>query len=284
MVLEALNCDSDFDDGESYLRADYSISCTTSTYMAYRSHAVVMLLVYPIGIPLFCFLLLFVHRDAICMQPDQSSVAIGCGDDIAKCAKDVAAIQACQSIVAVRMNQTAVDSLYTHSRRVWQLMRAIENEQLSGIVPLFKAYRPELWFFEIVVMGKRLLLSGLLVFMYPGTDRQLVLAVLLCAFFIALYTFLNPFLSRDHNVILRAVQWGLFCQVFDTLMLQQETFANNRTLIIVSGVLVPVGGLLAERSIRTGLISLMQELATLRADMWTKLGPEGRHEHSSEIL
>src|SRR3546814_18906502 len=105
VVLEAFNCDSDFDDGQSYLRADYSISCITSTYMAYRVYAIVMLIVYQIGIPLFCFRLLFVHRDELRLQHGQSYDALSshqaADDVVSKLAEVGAAIQTYQSFIQV---------------------------------------------------------------------------------------------------------------------------------------------------------------------------------------
>jgi hypothetical protein len=45
--------------GSSYLRADFSIDCNTNTHMLMRMYAMVMVLVYPLGMPLVYFYLLF---------------------------------------------------------------------------------------------------------------------------------------------------------------------------------------------------------------------------------
>ena len=50
-----------------YLIADYSIKCGTMTdwderYAFFRSYAILMFLVYPLGVPLLYFFLLFGHR------------------------------------------------------------------------------------------------------------------------------------------------------------------------------------------------------------------------------
>ena len=51
-VFQTFACDS-LDDGKSYLRADYSITCYTATYHAYQTYAILMVFVYPVGIPAF---------------------------------------------------------------------------------------------------------------------------------------------------------------------------------------------------------------------------------------
>lgn len=51
-IFQTFVCDR-LDDGVSYLRADYSLTCSTKTYTAYRTYASIMVCVYPIGIPAF---------------------------------------------------------------------------------------------------------------------------------------------------------------------------------------------------------------------------------------
>lgn len=65
VVIRALQCDSDFRDardspfyGESYLYADYSVSCGSRRYRLHRAYAIVMVFVFPLGIPLLYFGLL----------------------------------------------------------------------------------------------------------------------------------------------------------------------------------------------------------------------------------
>ena len=60
-ILQTFACDS-LDDGNAYLRADYSITCYTNTYTAYQAYASFMVLVYPIGIPAFFAWMLVRYR------------------------------------------------------------------------------------------------------------------------------------------------------------------------------------------------------------------------------
>ena len=45
MVLKTYPCDDNVADGESYLRADYSISCGTSLHMFFKLYAGIMIMV-----------------------------------------------------------------------------------------------------------------------------------------------------------------------------------------------------------------------------------------------
>ncbi|CBJ31472.1 conserved unknown protein [Ectocarpus siliculosus] len=60
-IFETFVCDP-LDDGNSYLRSDYSLTCDTETHTAYRVYAGLMILVYPVGIPCVFGWWLFKHR------------------------------------------------------------------------------------------------------------------------------------------------------------------------------------------------------------------------------
>lgn len=49
-IFQTFVCET-LDDGVPYLRADYSTTCDTDTYAKYRAYAILMVCVYPIGLP-----------------------------------------------------------------------------------------------------------------------------------------------------------------------------------------------------------------------------------------
>ncbi|CAN0056334.1 unnamed protein product, partial [Scytosiphon promiscuus] len=60
-VFETFVCD-ELDDGSSYLRADYSLTCWTSLHTGYQVYAGLMVLVYPVGVPCVFGWWLFKYR------------------------------------------------------------------------------------------------------------------------------------------------------------------------------------------------------------------------------
>ncbi|CAM9304988.1 unnamed protein product [Ectocarpus sp. 6 AP-2014] len=60
-VFQAFACEG-LDDGVAYLRVDYRIECDSSKHRAFQVLAGFMILVYPVGIPLFYAYLLYKHR------------------------------------------------------------------------------------------------------------------------------------------------------------------------------------------------------------------------------
>lgn len=60
-VFRAFMCDK-LDDGNEYLRSDYRIICKSSRHKGFQLYAGVMIVLYPIGIPLFYVFLLLRNR------------------------------------------------------------------------------------------------------------------------------------------------------------------------------------------------------------------------------
>ena len=64
-VFQTFSCDDDFDNGESFLRLDYNISCTSNQYKSYRAYSIFMVFIYPIGVPLFYAVSLYRARKVL---------------------------------------------------------------------------------------------------------------------------------------------------------------------------------------------------------------------------
>ena len=69
-VFQMFNCDDDFESGSSYLKADYRLECDGSEYDGYLGYTILMIFVYPIGIPLFFFICLWFQNDKIRKEVD----------------------------------------------------------------------------------------------------------------------------------------------------------------------------------------------------------------------
>ena len=72
VVFQMFSCEN-LNDGKSYLRADYSILCSSSKHQRLQVYAAFMMLVYPVGIPLVYVTLLYIDRDALKISPTQDT-------------------------------------------------------------------------------------------------------------------------------------------------------------------------------------------------------------------
>jgi hypothetical protein len=164
IILRMFHC-TELKNGKSYLTADMSIECGSHSaiktqmfgaeysFAAYQGWAAFTILVYPIGVPLFFFLVLWWERHAL---------YVGKGHETNR-----------------------------------------ELEEELGF--LYAGYERQYYWWEVVECFRKLILTGMITFINPGTSSQLFSAVLLSQVFIVLYARQKPFYrSCDDNLMLLA--------------------------------------------------------------------------------
>ena len=85
-IFSSVVCE-EFDDGSSYLRADYSVDCDSSEYSSIFGLALVMILVYPIGIPSMYLVMLWRNREKL--DPQKFFTEMSLGESVVKREKEV---------------------------------------------------------------------------------------------------------------------------------------------------------------------------------------------------
>ena len=208
-VFQTFVCET-LDDRVTYLRADYSLTCSTRAHTAWKTYAGLMILVYPVGIPaLFAWWLFSNRRDL---------VKVGSGDGVG-------------------------------------------SDRLQPMRDLWAAYKPRRYYYEVVECGRRIALTGLGVFLFPGSAAQVALEVIIAAVFIAISEMLSPFADPMDAWLYRVGIWVVFISMYLALMLKvdvsdedsesQETFA--KVLIAANAGLVLAVAIQVAVSVRKGL-------------------------------
>ncbi|CAM9486398.1 unnamed protein product [Discosporangium mesarthrocarpum] len=199
VIFQTFTCDN-LDDGESYLRADYRITCGTDAHRAHVIYASWMILVYPIGIPVMYAVLLYRKRKLI-----YSKDVYGEGP--------------------------AANPDYT--------TRRLQDRRITHIAPLWEAYRPKRYYYEVVECMRRILLTGCLVFILPNTAGQAAVACVLSASTIVAFALLRPFIDpRDHKAyVLGALT--IFLTMFMGLVIKVDVSNEDaRSQFVLSVLLI----------------------------------------------
>ena len=168
-VFQSFACD-DLDNGKSYLRADYRFECYTVGHKIIMAYALVMVVVYPFGIP-FCYgLLLYRNRNHLKVMTRREAVL-----------------------------------------------------DLAPIKDLWRPYRPEAFFYEVIECLRRVLLSGVVVFFFPNTAGQVATTFLLALFFFALLLILDPYMSQWDSWLARIGHIIVMLSMFVALLRKVDT-------------------------------------------------------------
>ncbi|CAB1102169.1 unnamed protein product [Ectocarpus sp. CCAP 1310/34] len=191
-VFQTFVCDT-LDDGVSYLRADYSLTCDTPRYGAFRGYAAVMVCVYPIGIPATFAWLLGSNR---------------------------------------------------------QDLQKADRDRLANLQPLgdlWEAYKPSRYYYEIIEYVRRIVLTGVAVFVLPGSSAQMAVVLLLAVVFLFISESLSPFTKKIDMALYR---WGngvVLASIYVALLLKvnvseegSETLSAFVVVLILANVCMAI--------------------------------------------
>ncbi len=157
------------------LQADHGISCDSPSYKKWSVYAGIMVFIYPVGIPLLYFAELWYHRKAInpdvvagyaVINPDASAGAPPAAD----APPDGDAPPAGLTI----MTEKDVQEL--------KIKRRSEDKSIQHLEFLFRDYEPRTYLFIVFECVRRLALTGMLIFIFPGSASQIVVGLFVAVF------------------------------------------------------------------------------------------------------
>lgn len=174
-VFQTFMCET-LDDDVEYFRADYSLTCSTSTHTIMEVYAGLMVLVYPIGIPAVFAWWRTSNR---------------------------------QDLVKDRSSGTTTP------------------ENLRPMKDLLEPYKPRRYYYELVECGRRIVLTGLAVFIFPGTAAQVAIEVAFAAGLLVVFEVLSPFVDPMDAWLYRSGALVVFFSMYLALLLKVDASDEN---------------------------------------------------------
>ena len=109
-------------------------------------------------------------------------------------------------------------------------------QPISG---LWEAYRPERFYYEVIECGRRVLLTGVVVFILPNTAAQIAITILISSFFALFFEILSPYKSESDTWLSRGGHVIVFLSMFDLLLLKVDVSDDtDQSQAAFAGVLV----------------------------------------------
>eukprot|EP00611_Tribonema_gayanum_P029902 TRINITY_DN814_c0_g2_i2.p1 TRINITY_DN814_c0_g2~~TRINITY_DN814_c0_g2_i2.p1 ORF type:complete len:332 (+),score=50.22 TRINITY_DN814_c0_g2_i2:1085-2080(+) len=181
----------------SYLRADYSIVCYDRRYWSYAAYAAVMVLVYPLGIPILYSYVIRRKRRVDLERKRHSDTS-----------------------VAPELDGIAKSGFLTASSFVWD------------------QYTDKADWWEIAECARRLLFTGFLVFILPGTGGQAAVSMLLAFASVVTVLMVQPHRQRSMHYQYFLGALIVFFSSVNALLLKVDVSADDAQSQVVIGILL----------------------------------------------
>ncbi|CAM9843693.1 unnamed protein product [Scytosiphon promiscuus] len=224
VVFETFACDNEVVEGESYLRADYKLSCDSAEHIWYMVYAGFMIAVYPVGIPLLYAFILYINRESLNPRV-QVAEAVDPDSDSSRKAKPEHAPKETAEELEER------------------LKKRMENPDLVPSMFLWKDFGPDLYYYEVIECGRRILLTGALIFIAPHTAAQAAVACIFAFASLLGFELLRPHLDPADSWLYRLGCVVIFLSNFLALLIKAGA-AGEGNRAVLGGILIAVNVLL----------------------------------------
>jgi uncharacterized protein YjbJ (UPF0337 family) len=241
----------------SFLKADYNVRCTNPYYEASYGWALIMIFVFPLGIPIFYFTLLWNQRhlldpgqDALMNTMNVKIPVEGEGKDgdheylwpskdengnfkpISKDIMDDAIHKRNGIMVCLDEDEAMHCALWMRK----QLEK--DHPELKRLKFLYDAYECTCWWFEVFETWRKLALTSGLIFFGPGTATQIVISMILCLGSMRVYSGYKPYIRLADDHLAEAAQWQMFFTMLGALMLKVDITRETPALQDSFGTLI----------------------------------------------
>ena len=223
------------EDGTWLLRVDRSIRMDSTQYKAVLlPYAVVMIFVYPVGVPCLYGALLWRSRHTLQKLQRLEMQA----ESRFRSAK--------LDALALASDDTQADAIAAATERHQQDTDWLD-EQRNGLKTttrkLVAGYEFRTYAFELFECGRKIALVGLPVFFTPGSAEQITLGLMVCFLTFGTYAHFAPYVADDDDRLATFAQIIIFFSLVADLVLRQ--FPDNKVMaallpamLIVPAVLI----------------------------------------------
>ena len=136
----------------------------------------------------------------------------------------------------------------------------------EAVKDLWAPYKPSRYYYEVIECGRRIALTGLVVFIYPGSTAQVAIGALLAFVFTSLSEITSPFAKPLDAWLYRTGTWVIFLSMYLALLLKMDTTdENSHSQDVFAGLLIAAHGGMVLVVIANTIISALKGFREVRA-------------------
>jgi hypothetical protein len=198
--------------GEVYMdlmRADRSIDREGELYQGFTVYAVVMLILYPIGVPLFYGLLFHLERHQL---QEMRHIELTRETDfaLAKLEAEAAATPAETDAMVRKAMELHVST--------GKVLAKLRDELPTTQRKLTAGYELRMYWFEIFECVRKILLIGLPIFFPAGSPAQLIFGLIICFLSYGAYCVCAPYVKKEDDILAQVAQVVIFFSLVSSLV------------------------------------------------------------------
>ena len=136
----------------------------------------------------------------------------------------------------------------------------------EAIKDLWAPYKSSRYYYEVIECGRRIALTGLAVFIYPGSTAQVAIEALLAFVFYSISEIMNPFATPLDAWMYRSGTWVIYLSMYLALLLKVDTSdEDSHSQDVFAGLLIAAHGGMALVVIANALLSALKGFREVRA-------------------
>ena len=113
-----------------------------------------------------------------------------------------------------------------------------ESHNSKPISDLWKPYKPQRFYYDVIECGRRILLTGAVVFIYPNTASQIAVAFAIAVFFVFVSEAMAPYKSCWDAWTSRTGHATVFASMYLALLLKVDISGENHSSQEMFGVVL----------------------------------------------
>ena len=119
--------------------------------------------------------------------------------------------------------------LFSHRHVLRNTQSRKESSVVRSMSDLWKPYKPQRFYYEVIECGRRIMLTGVIVFIYPNTAAQIAVTLAISVVFIFVSEILAPHESHWDTWISRTGHIVIFASMYVALLLKVDVSGENAT-------------------------------------------------------
>mmetsp|Transcript_76376 Transcript_76376/g.218732 ORF Transcript_76376/g.218732 Transcript_76376/m.218732 type:complete len:911 (-) Transcript_76376:125-2857(-) len=230
-VFQSFRCDV-FDNGNgpdvSLLAADHNIDCNGSDYGSITAYAALMVLLYPLGVPIAFYITLRRFRSQLDPRgvPEAKVIEMRNVDEDTR--NSIVGLGGQGGLFDDKLAECATNKLFA-------------DEPITAFA---RPYRPQYWYFEAYIMFRRIVLtSGSLCFEYLSSMIVFVLAVSIVT--LVFEDQAKPHINTFLSAFCYCMSWQVVLCILTLLLLDADMTSDSGAMLISVALLVANLGLIA---------------------------------------